>query len=211
MVELIDEQVGRMLDFLERTGQLERTVVIFASDHGEMLGDHGLTAKGCRFYEGAVHVPLIISWPGHFKAGVQSSALVELTDIAPTLAEMSGIPLEWTHGKSLLPLLMGEAGPDTHREHVRCEYYDTLNMRAPHNREKHTSCWATMHRDQRYKLVVYHGLDYGELYDLQNDPEEFDNLWEDPHVGAVKADLVKSSFDASIVISDPGPKLTGRY
>ena len=56
MIELIDEQVGRTLDALERTGQLENTVVIFMSDHGEMLGDHGLTAKGCRFYEGAVRV-----------------------------------------------------------------------------------------------------------------------------------------------------------
>ena len=69
MIELIDEQVGRMLEALSRTGQRDNTVVIFMSDHGEMLGDHGLTAKGCRFYEGAVRVPLVISWPGPLPAG----------------------------------------------------------------------------------------------------------------------------------------------
>ena len=65
-IELIDAQVGRMLDALEQSGQRENTVVIFMSDHGEMLGDHGLTRKGCRFYEGLVHVPLIISGKGSF-------------------------------------------------------------------------------------------------------------------------------------------------
>ena len=63
------------------------------SDHGEMLGDHGLTAKGCRFYEGAVRVPLVISWPGRFRQGVVADGLAELTDLAPTLAELTGEPL----------------------------------------------------------------------------------------------------------------------
>ena len=66
MIEQIDDNVGRMLDALERSGQLENTVVIFTSDHGETLGDHGLLLKGCRFYEGLVRVPLIMSWPGRF-------------------------------------------------------------------------------------------------------------------------------------------------
>src|SRR5690606_25469348 len=68
MIERIDEQVGRLLDVLEETGQRDDTLVIFTSDHGEMLGDHGLLTKGCRFYEGAVRVPLIISWPLRFQA-----------------------------------------------------------------------------------------------------------------------------------------------
>ncbi len=66
MIELIDDNVGRLLDALEETGQRQNTVIIFTGDHGEMLGDHGLILKGCRFYEGAVRVPLIISWPGQF-------------------------------------------------------------------------------------------------------------------------------------------------
>ena len=89
MIELIDDNVGRMLECLERSGQRENTIVIFMSDHGEMLGDHGLLLKGCRFYEGLARVPLIISWPGRFLEGARRSALVELLDIAPTLLEMA--------------------------------------------------------------------------------------------------------------------------
>ncbi|MCZ6671928.1 MAG: sulfatase-like hydrolase/transferase, partial [Verrucomicrobia bacterium] len=85
MIELIDENVGRMLDALESTGQRENTLVIFMSDHGEMLGDHGLLLKGCRFYDSLVRVPLILSWPGKIGRGTINSGLVELTDIAPAL------------------------------------------------------------------------------------------------------------------------------
>ena len=172
MIELIDEQVGRMLEALSRTGQRDNTVVIFMSDHGEMLGDHGLTAKGCRFYEGAVRVPLIVSWPGRFRQGLVADGLAELTDLAPTLAELAGEPLAWTHGRSLLPILTGAADPARHHDYVRTEYYDALNMYLPQEPDRHTPCWATMYRDERHKLVSYHGLDYGELYDLEHDPLE---------------------------------------
>ena len=134
MIELIDEQVGRVLEALSRTGQRDNTVVIFMSDHGEMLGDHGLTAKGCRFYEGAVRVPLIVSWQGRFRQGLVADGLAELTDLAPTLAELTGEPLEWTNGRSLLPILTGEADPARHHDYVRCEYYDALNMYLPQSR-----------------------------------------------------------------------------
>ena len=139
MVALIDENVGRMLNALERTGQRENTVVIFTSDHGEMLGDHGLTGKGCRFYEALVRVPLIISWPGTFLQGHRADGLTALLDIAPTLADLAGIPLEWTHGKSLIPILAGEDPGHVHHDFVRCEYYDVVDKFAPHASEKHTS------------------------------------------------------------------------
>jgi arylsulfatase A-like enzyme len=211
MIELIDDQLGRLLDTLEETNQRENTVVIFHSDHGEMLGDHGLTAKGCRFYEGLVRVPLIISWPGNLCKGIIADGLVELTDIAPTIAELTGISLEWTHGLSLMPILTGQASPDSHREFVRCEYYDTVNMYAPFEPEKHRPCWATMYYDGRYKLSVYHGMEYGELYDLENGPHEFENLWENRSAEGIKNELIKRSFDTSIIISDPGPPMIGRY
>jgi len=210
-IELIDEQVGRMIQALKDSGQYENTIVLFHADHGDMQGDHGLRQKGCRFYEGLVRNPLIISWPGHFKRGLQSHALVELTDIAPTLADITGCQLEWTHGKSLLPILTGKADPDHHRDFVRCEYLDSVNMYAPYEPEKHKPCFATMYRDARYKLSVYHGHDYGELYDLENDPDEFDNLWENPDFQEIKNDLIKKSFDATMVVADPGPKQIGRY
>ena len=78
MVELIDDQVGRIIRSLDDTGQRQNTIIIFMSDHGESLGDHGLMFKGCRFYEGLVRVPLIFSWPGRVRENVQSPALVEL-------------------------------------------------------------------------------------------------------------------------------------
>ena len=211
MIDLIDEQVGRMLEALSRTGQRDNTVVIFMSDHGEMLGDHGLTAKGCRFYEGAVRVPLIVSWPGRFRQGVVADGLVELTDVAPTLAELTGEPLSWTNGRSLLPILTGDADPAHHRDHVRTEYYDALNMYLPQEPGCHTPCWATMYRDERHKLVSYHGLDYGELYDLERDPLELTNLWEAPAAATLRAELTQKSFDATVAACDPGPAQIGRF
>jgi arylsulfatase A-like enzyme len=84
MIMLIDDQLRRIVDALRDTGQLENTIIVFMSDHGELLGDHGLILKGCRFFEGLVRVPLILSWPGHFDHGVASDALVEAIDVAPT-------------------------------------------------------------------------------------------------------------------------------
>ena len=120
MIKVIDDQVGHIMDTLEETGKRERTVVIFTSDHGEMLGDHGLIQKGCRFYEGLVRVPLIFSWPGRFAQGLKSDALVELLDKAPTLLELAGLGVpERMHGRSLLPILTGEADANHHRDFVQ--------------------------------------------------------------------------------------------
>ena len=155
MIELVDDNVGRMLEALERTGQRENTVVIFMSDHGEMLGDHGLLRKGCRFYEGLARVPLIISWPGQFLEGVRRRALVELLDVTPTLLELAGLSApERMQGRSLLALLGDPQARDHHREFVRSEYYYALK----HSwHEDNVGSYATMLRDERYKLIVYHG------------------------------------------------------
>ena len=202
MIKLIDDQVGRIREVLAETGQRENTVIIFTSDHGEMLGDHGLIQKGCRFYEGLVRVPLIFSWPGHFREGMQSEALVELVDKAPTLLELSGLEIpEWMQGRSLLPILKGEADPTFHRHAVRCEYYDALDLP--------DATFATMFRDERYKLVVYHGRGLGELYDLEEDPGEFENLWGEVDYQGLKLDLVQRSFDASMLGMDRGPRRVG--
>ena len=203
-IELIDDHVGRMLDALETSGQRENTLVIFTSDHGEMLGDHGLVWKGCRFYEGAVHVPLILSWPGHIQSGVVSEALVELTDLVPTLLAANGLPIsKHIQGKSLLPLLTGQVSPDYHRDFVRCEYHDALNLPLASH--------ANMLRTERYKLVVYHGCDVGELYDLQEDPDEYVNLWDDLGMQSMKYDLMKQLFDAVMLAVDEGVERVGRF
>ena len=202
-IELIDENVGRMLNALEETGQREDTLIIFSSDHGEMAGDHGLNKKGCRFYEGLVRVPLILSWPTRLKQGIRSGALVELVDIAPTLLELTGVPVpEAMQGKSLLPILEGKADPDKHRDFVRCVYYRALD--GPES-------YATMIRTREHKLVNYHGHKTGELFDLTKDPHEFENQWGNPAYAAARFDLMKTSFDALALAVDTGPSRVGRY
>ncbi|MFW5814163.1 MAG: sulfatase [Spirochaetota bacterium] len=210
MIELIDENVGRLLDHLERTGARENTIIVYTSDHGESLGDHGLLLKGCRFYEGLVRVPLIVAGPG-FAAGQRSDALVELTDIAPTLLEVAGMePPERFVGRSLAPMLRGEATLDRHRDHVRSEYYHTLSRKAP-GRDEFNGSYATMIRDDRYKLVVYHGHPVGELFDLEADPWEHENLWDDPAHAEVRFRLLKQSFDDTAFAVDLGPGQTRYY
>ena len=167
-----------------------------------MLGDHGLIQKGCRFYEGLVRVPLILSWPGHFAPGLRSDALVELLDVMPTLMELAGEPVSSrVQGRSLLPMLKGTVDAAHHRDAVRCEYYDAL--------DEPDGSFATMYRDQRYKLTVYHGHDLGELYDLQVDPVEFDNLWDDVDHQELKMQLLQKSFDASMLAMDRGSERIG--
>jgi arylsulfatase A-like enzyme len=207
LVELVDMAVGQLLEALERTGQRERTLVVVNSDHGEMLGDHGLLKKGCRFYEGLVRVPLIFSWPAELNQGVVSDALVELVDITPTLLEATGFPVpRRVQGRSLLPVLTGRAGH--HREYVRCEYYRALNPDVPKRMGQWVGTYATMLRDERYKLVVYHGYETGELFDLAEDPGEFDNLWHDSGYAELKCELMKKSFDALAFAVDLGPEQT---
>ena len=204
MIELIDDNVGRMLDALERTGQRDNTIVIFMSDHGEALGDHGLLLKGCRFYEGLARVPLIISWPGSFLEGTRRQALVELLDIAPTLLVLAGLPIpERMQGISLRNLLVDAGAEDHHRDFVRCEYYRAIN---PAMTEHYSGTFATMIRDERYKLVVYHGHGLGELFDLETDPDEFNNLWDEPALAETKVGLMQLSFDALALATDIGPR-----
>jgi len=195
MIAQIDDQFARILQTLEQTGQAENTVVIFTSDHGESLGDHGLMFKGCRFYEGLVRVPLIFRWPRHFTAGLRSDALVELLDLTATLLDLCGVnPPDYLQGRSLVPILTGAASPAHHRDFVRCEYFDSLDSHFTGG----NGTFATMHRTERHKLCVYHGLEIGELYDLREDPWEFNNLWDDPSHREIRDRLIRASFDAHV-------------
>ena len=103
-------------------------------------------------------------------------------------------------GRSLLPILRGESTAP-HRDFVRCEYYDALD--AP------DGTFATMYRDERYKLVLYHGHDLGELYDLEEDPDEFENMWDEPQAQPLKLELMQKSFDVSMLAMDRGPRRVG--
>jgi len=206
MIDLIDAEVGRMLDALERTGQLADTIVIFTSDHGEMLGDHGLYLKGPFFYEPAVRVPLIVSWPGVIGGGRRSTALVELADLAPTLLEAAALDrYAGMQAASIWPVLVGGADPDVHREDIYCEYY---NAGAFH-RDRPAN--ATMIRTDRYKLVDFHGHEPGELYDLEKDPNETHNRWTDRDYQTIKLEMLKRLCDRMAWTADPLPAREGAF
>lgn len=203
MIENLDHQFGRILDHLEQSGELDNTIVIFTSDHGELLGDHGLLYKGCKFFEGLVHIPLIFSWPMHYQKSISTPALVETIDIAPTLLEACGLDVPYfMQGKSLHSLLAGQTASDHHKEVVVTDFNDSLGT-SPVDDETQ----ASMTFDGRYKLVVYHshpGL--GELYDLQNDPGEFDNLWDRPDHSDLKSRLIARHLDTLMKTVPAGPE-----
>jgi arylsulfatase len=199
MCDLIDVQVGRMLDELDRTGQRENTIVVFMSDHGEMLGDHGIYLKGPYFYEPAVRVPLVISWPGRI-APRRSPALVELADIAQTLLDAAGLPHHpGMQGRSLWPLLSGSAPADRHRDDVYSEYYNAM----PWHRDP--TAQMTMVRTDRHKIVVDHGNSTGELYDLEADPAETRNLWSSPRHRDLKGEMLLRLANRMAFTVDPLP------
>lgn len=191
MIEQMDDALGKIYDTLVDTGQLENTIIIFSSDHGEMLGDHGLLLKGARFFEGAVRVPLVMHWPKHFKPGLRSNALVETVDIAPTLLQAAGIEVPpIMQGQSLIPIAKDGSDPHSHKPMVICEFIDSMGKIYAKDRTR-----ATMTFDGRYKLCTYHGHNLFELFDLENDPGEFENLWDSPSMSELRWDLYRKQND----------------
>ncbi len=157
-IQLIDDQIGLMLDSLERRGMLENTYIIFSSDHGEMLGDHGLYTKSVA-YESSLRVPFIIAGPG-IEWGRVSDALVELIDINPTICELASLPAqENIDARSVAPILRGET-----TEH-RTETVSAI---------RHFRCLRT----HETKLIQNYN-DIVELYDLSRDPSELCNIAQD--------------------------------
>ncbi|MDE0839976.1 MAG: sulfatase-like hydrolase/transferase, partial [Kiritimatiellae bacterium] len=198
MCDLIDDQVGRMLAALDEHGMRENTIVIFNSDHGEMLGDHGIYLKGPYFYDCAVRVPLIMSMPATIKAQ-RVQALVELIDLPQTLLDACGIDHHpGMQGKSLWPILTGKS-ESHHRDDVYCEYYNAMAC------HKEPTSQFTMVRTAQHKLVVDHGNNTGELYDLEKDPSENTNLWDDPTYAETKTAMLLRMAHRMAFTVDPLP------
>lgn len=171
-VTLVDEQIGRILSALKDRGMLENAVVVVTSDHGEMLGDHGLAYKWLMFDQ-ITRVPLIMRdfRPGSV-TGVTVSQLVSLIDLGPTLCELAGAAMPARlEGSSLAGVLRGKPVP--RRRHVFCEDNYLLMIRA-----------------EDAKLIFYHGQSEGELYDLATDPREARNLWAEPSASPLRQDLL---------------------
>ncbi len=197
MIEQVDTAVGEMLQTLEETGQADDTIVVFMSDHGEMLGDHGLYLKGPYFYDCLTRVPLIIRWPGRFKADMKVDSLVELVDLAPTLLEAAGIAVPAAmQGRSLMPLLTGET--TTHRDSVYMEFLDANAFYEP-------APMLTGVRTGEWKLTLCENPRSGELYHLETDPDEFTNLWNNPHYKDVQEQMLQLLVSRMIETTDPLP------
>ncbi len=205
MVDQIDFNVGRVVQHLKDIGQYENTLIIFISDHGESLGDHGIYLKGPYCYESGVHIPFIMHWAGHTLSGMTRDALIEMVDVAPTLCDAVGIvPPKSFQGRSFFDLLTDNTAPDSHRDSVYCEYYNSnINHRNP-------LAFVTMVCDGRWKIVKTHAAegvsDHGsELYDLENDPGEHKNLYSDPEYTEIKVRMLELLSDRMAQTCDPTP------
>lgn len=198
MCDMIDMQVARMIDALRSSGQYENTIILFHSDHGELLGDHGIYLKGPFFYDCSIKVPLIISWPGHIPAK-RYGQLVELMDIPETLLDLCGFGvIERMQGKSLLPMFKNE-NIQIHDD-VYCEY---LNAMPWHTDPK---AFASMVRTDKWKLVVSHsGNHEGELYDLTDDPGEMKNLFGNDDYKDIRHELYSRLLEQWARMPDPVP------
>ncbi|MHB9025160.1 MAG: sulfatase family protein [Armatimonadota bacterium] len=178
MCKLIDQQIGRILEALDRTGLAENTLIIFTTDHGELLGDHGLWMKGPFHYEQLVRIPLLLRWPCGISSSMQTSALISQVDLAPTVLEAVGLPVPaGIDGSSALPFLRGEAERIRPSALVEC-------VDDPHKLRLKTLITST------HKLTWYAGQSSGELYDLEADPRERVNRWDDPTCATVKASML---------------------
>ncbi len=193
MVTFIDEEVGRLRAALEARGMWENTLVVFTADHGELLGDHGLLYKGPWLYECLMRVPMILRGPG-VPAGRRCDALMENADVLPTLLDLAGQAVPYgVQGRSLRPVLAGQAA--TMRDSAICSYncHDRgINLKAL--------------RTARYKLCVFAGETFGELYDLERDPQELENRWADPAYAAVRAELHAQLAHRLMHDEDPLPE-----
>jgi len=190
-ISFIDDGIGRILETLENTGQADNTIIVFTSDHGELLGDHGLYLKGPTHYEGLLRVALMVSGPGTREGHVVQEPVSTL-DLAPTFYDMAGIAApQQLQGQSLMPFLRGE-------DVIRDFAYNEWNMQPSRaGIELDLRCVRT--RDAKLTVDKLSGA--GELYDLANDPDEMVNRFNDPGASALQAELT------DMLAARPGPLL----
>lgn len=200
MIALVDYEVGRMLEALENSGLADNTLVVFSSDHGEMLGNHRQLLKGPQLYDDLTRVPLIARWPGRIPSGTEVPELIQWIDLPATFLEAAECaPGEGVQGQSFLPLTIGQA--KVWRNWALSEYRfsgfptDPLIM-------------TTMFRHGEWKLILWHGHPAcgnerdGELYNLQDDPGELNNLYHKPEYARRRREMKSLFLDALCASED---------
>ncbi len=167
-VASVDDNLGRVLDYLDESGLSKNTVVIYSSDQGWYLGDHGWYDKRW-MYEESLRMPLIVRWPGVAAAGSEDSHMVSNLDFAQTFLEIAGARQpEEMQGRSLAPLLRGESPTDWRTSF----YYHYYEFPGAHSVQRHYGV-----RTDRYKLIYFYTLDEWEMYDLREDPDELQSVY----------------------------------
>lgn len=178
MVSMMDKYIGKILDQLDELGIADNTIVVFTTDHGHFFGQHGLQYKGGFHYEDLIKLPFIVRYPGKVPAGEISQAMQSLVDLAPTFLSFTDIPIPpQMTGVDQSEVWMGEK--EKARDHIICEF-----------RHEPTVIHQKTYVDERYKITVYYNETYGELFDLVNDPEEYNNLWDQEEYKDLKQELL---------------------
>jgi len=167
-VQSVDDSVGQVLALLDRSGLAKNTLVVYTSDQGFFLGDHGLFDK--RFmYEESIRMPFLVRWPAAIRPGTKSDVLALNVDFAPTFLAVAGLPASTEmQGRSLLPVLRGHAPADWRTSMYYRYYHDP----GDHNTRAHYGV-----RTRTHKLIYFWQKDQWELFDLVNDPYELHNLY----------------------------------
>ena len=203
MVAMIDDAIGSVLDTLRERGFLDRTVVMFTSDHGDLLGDHGMLLKGPFHFDGLVRVPFIWSEADGTRKHPTCDALAGTIDISATILDRAGIePFHGMQGRSLLGPLTGAS--DSHRGSFLIE------------EEQHPGVLDYDHAlrlrtlvTQRYRMTVYQGASWGEIYDLSDDPNELRNLWDNANARQIRSELFEQLAHEQMALSDASPYPSG--
>ena len=192
-VASVDDNIGRVIEFLDANGLRDNTLVIYTSDQGFFLGDHGWFDK--RFmYEPSLRMPFIVRWPGVVKAGATQQAIALNVDIAPTFMEAAGLKVPGDmQGRSLLPLLRGNRPPEWRTSMYYRYYHDPGH----HNTRAHYGV-----RTDTHKLIYFWKKDQWECYDLVKDPNELRNIYNEPNAARVVANLKKELYRLKKEVDD---------
>ncbi len=192
MMTMLDTYIGKILDHLDELGLTDNTLIVFTTDHGDFLGQHGLTAKAMHHYEDVLKVPLIASLPGEIPAGCVNPDLQSTVDLAPTFLSYAGLPVpRYMTGLDQKANWGGDHAAA--RKHVIVE-----------NHHNPTTFHVETMINGRYKITVYRNADYGELFDLDTDPGELENLWDKPESLQLKQELLLEFVQAKMEI-EPMP------
>ncbi|MDE0718733.1 MAG: sulfatase-like hydrolase/transferase [Rhodospirillaceae bacterium] len=202
MIALIDDCIGRVLAALEEFGLAANTVVVFTSDHGDWMGDHGIVQKGPLHYQSLIRVPFLWSDPAARDRPVSTDALCSSLDIARSILARAGFaPFNGMQGQDLAAVLAG--GESEHDclviEQQTARPYMGLT----------SSVRVRTFQDRRWRMSLWEGQDFGELYDLDNDPGEIANLWDDAGHLAVRKDLMERMAWKLFELQDRSPLQTG--